>query len=109
MIPLSGTSCSAEQRSTLRPKRSTLQKPFRVELTVEGSKCGLCLVLDHPAQFGGGGPAGAPAPEVDGQLSGQGHGRFLFERGAVFELLQKFLAGMPEGLPAQEPPDRFDQ
>jgi len=49
MIPLSGTSCSAEQRSTLRPNRSTLEKPFRMDLKVEGLPCCVCLLPDQPA------------------------------------------------------------
>ena len=94
--------CRAEQRSTLRPKRTVLESPFEFWLRVKGytSLRWAGRAFDHPAQFGGGGPAGAPAPQVNGQLAGQRYGDFLFQRGPVFELLQKFLSGVPEGLPA---------
>src|SRR5687767_4857794 len=62
-----------------------------------------------PAEFGGGGPAGAPAPEIDGQLAREGHGGLFLEGRAVFEFLEIFLAGVPVGLPFEESPDGFDQ
>jgi len=40
--------------------------------------------VQMPAQLRRGAAARAPAPQVDGQLAGQRHGDFLFERRAVF-------------------------
>jgi len=67
------------------------ENPFVMWWRVKGSRGRLLRgsrfvlrAFHRPAQLGCGAAAGAPAPQVDGQLPGQGHGDFLFERRAVF-------------------------
>jgi hypothetical protein len=69
-----------------------LVKPFCVK--VEGLNFLLvqfwCLAMDSchfKAQFGRSGPPRSPAPQINGQLSGQGDCHFLFQRRPKFKLL----------------------
>ncbi len=62
-----------------------------------------------PAQLCGSGPAGSPAPQINGQLTSQCDDELLFERGAVFKLLEKLLACVPEGLSSEQAPYSLDQ
>ena len=52
---------------------------------------------------------GAPSPQVDGQLPGQGHDHLFLEARAVHQPLQQFHPGLPLRLPAEEPPHGFNQ
>src|SRR5688572_23774006 len=63
----------------------------------------------HPAEFFHRGPAGPPAPQVDGQLPGQRHDGLLSHRSAVGQFQFQALGGFPLRLPAQEAPHRFDE
>ena len=55
-------------------------------------------LVSHQSELGQGTAAGAPAPQVHGQLPGQRHHRFLAERRAGGHAFDKFGAGVPEGL-----------
>lgn len=56
-----------------------------------------CLI-GHQSQFGQGTAAGAPTPQVHGQLPGQRHHRFLAERRGCGHPGDEFAPGMPERL-----------
>ena len=63
----------------------------------------------HPAEFIHGATAGAPAPQIHGQLAGQGDDGFLFHGGAGGEFDFHLLCRLPARLPLEEAPDRFDE
>ena len=66
---------------------------------------GLC---GYPAEIFHRAAAGAPAPQVHGQLAGQGDDGLLFHGGARAQLGFHFLRRLPVGLPLQEAPHGLD-
>ena len=62
-----------------------------------------------PAEVFHGAAAGAPAPQVNGQLAGQGDHGLLLHGGARAQPGFHFGRRLPVGLPLQEAPHGFDQ
>ena len=73
-------------------------------LTVVG--CGLIV---EESQLREGSPAGAPTPEVNGQLPGQGHHGLFSQGHTCGHPGDEFAAGVPQWLITQQAPDRLDQ
>ena len=53
--------------------------------------------------------AGAPSPQIDGELSSQGDNGLLLLSHAIAKAFSKFEGRMPGRVPAEKAPDRFDQ